>query len=112
MFLAYLIYFQFLECDGGFMKNYGVINEEGTEIHLWGFTNDMEKMIWLSDEEIEKIKEDRESADAPECKYFKSQPDNLGKLFWLSGNKIHVLLKFDMHLHISINCDFRSTWSW
>ena len=99
MFLAYLIHSQFLECDGGFMKNYGVINEEGTEIHIWGFTNDMEKMIWLSDEEIEKIKEDRESADAPECAYFKSQPENLGKLFWLSGNMMHIFKKCGRYLY-------------
>ena len=99
------------ECDT-FMKNYGVINEEGTEIHIWGFTNDMGVMKLLSDEELEKIKEDRESAEAPECAYFKSQPNNPGKLFWISGTIFLLYAVFigtERELHSFSHCGFRST---
>ena len=77
------------------MTSYGVLNEEGTEIRIWGFTNDMEVLKCLTDEEIEKIKEDRDPADAPECAYFKPQPNNPGKLFWISGIISYVNLKCD-----------------
>ena len=44
---------------------HGVVNEEGTEIATWGFSNSLETMKWLSDDEIQRIKEDRDPLDAP-----------------------------------------------
>ena len=81
----------FIECDGGWLKSLGVINEEGTQIHLWGFTNEMEIWNWQSDEDVQKIKEEREPADAPTCAYAKIQPDKPGKLIWLSGTGLYLL---------------------
>ena len=76
-----------IEIDNEFFKQYGVLNKEGTEINLIGVTNKMESLKWMSHEELEKIKEDRESADAPSISYFEPKPDQQGKLFWFSGNK-------------------------
>ena len=72
------------------MKSLGVINEDGTQIHLWGFTNEMEIWNWQSDEDIQKFKEEREPADAPKCAYAKIQPDKPGKLIWLSGTVVQT----------------------
>ena len=47
----------------------------------------MEITNWLNEEELKKIKDDRESSEAPSSKY-KVQPDNLGKLLWFSGKCI------------------------
>ena len=53
-------------------------------IHDLGLSNTIEIMNWLSKEEIEKLKDDREFAEVPSCSsYFK--PDKLGKLIWISG---------------------------
>ena len=71
--------------DTGFWEQKGVLNENGTQIHSIGFSNHMEIMKLLNDEEVEKLKEDREPADCPSIPYFKPQPENLGKLIWISG---------------------------
>ena len=48
------------------MGNYpGVVNEAGTEITVWGWTNSVEVIKWLSPEEVEKVKEEREHKDTP-----------------------------------------------
>ena len=48
------------------MGNYpGVMNEEGTEITIWGWTNTVEVMKWLSPEEVERVKREKEHKDTP-----------------------------------------------
>ena len=42
-----------------------VVNEGGTEITSWGFSNSVEVSRWLSPEMLEKIKRDRDSFDSP-----------------------------------------------
>ena len=76
--------------DTGFWEQKGVLNENGTQIHSIGFSNHMEIMKLLNDEEVEKLKEDREPADCPSIPYFKPQPENLGKLIWISGKQIQI----------------------
>ena len=44
---------------------HGVVNEEGTEITTWGFSNSVEIMKLLSSEEVERIREDRDPLDEP-----------------------------------------------
>ena len=78
-----------IEIDNEFFKQYGVLNKEGTEIKVIGVTKKVESLKWMSDEELEKIKEDREPADAPSISYFEPKPDQQGKLFWFSGKKLH-----------------------
>ena len=71
--------------DFGIFKSYGVLNETGTSIHFWGFSDKMEIIRWVDDEELQKIKDSRDPFDTPACPYVKPQPENLGKLIWLSG---------------------------
>ena len=55
-----------MELSMGNMGNYpGVVNEAGTEITFWGWTNSVEVVKWLSPEELEKVKEEREHKDTP-----------------------------------------------
>ena len=49
----------------GNVKMYGVVNESGTEITSWGFSNSLEVMRWLNQEEIDRLKEDRDDFNAP-----------------------------------------------
>ena len=45
-----------LEMDSLYMKSYGVLNEDGTQIHHMGFTKKMEVMKFLSEADLEKLK--------------------------------------------------------
>ena len=47
---------------------HGVVNEEGTEMTTWGFSNSVEVMKLLSSEEVERIREDRDPLDEPRLK--------------------------------------------
>ena len=62
----------------------GVISEDGKMIYSWGMWNDIEHIKWMSDEDLKKLADDREHKDFPSCPY-KIQPENQGKLVWLSG---------------------------
>ena len=53
-----------------------------------GASNTVEIMNWLSKEEINKLKNDREPVDAPNITKYKYKPNNSGKLLWFSG--MHV----------------------
>ena len=52
---------------------------------MFGFTKQVDTLECLSDEEMKKILEDREPADAPSCPYFEPNPDAPRKIIWLSG---------------------------
>ena len=47
------------------VKIYSIVNESGTEITSWGFSNSLEVSRWLSAEMLEKVKENRDDFDAP-----------------------------------------------
>ena len=81
------------------MKCYGVINENGEQIHFIGYWGKMVVLNWLDDESLKKIKEDRDLYDFPICDYFKPQPDNLGKLIWIAG------MQLLLHIKETINCN-------
>ena len=53
----------------------------------------MEITNWLTEGELQKIKDDRDPYEAPSSKY-KIQPDNLGKLLWFSGKTSIVLYSY------------------
>ena len=65
----------------------GIVNKDGTQIHLKSFTpGSIDVIDWLSETEKNKILEDREPANAPVLPtYIRVQPENQGKLFWFSG---------------------------
>ena len=62
----------------------GVISKDGKLIYSRGMWNDVEHLKWLSDEDFKKMADDRDPKDVPSCPY-KIQPENQGKLVWLSG---------------------------
>ena len=47
------------------IKTYGVINESGTEVTSWGFTNELEVMRWMSPKELQKLRDKRDDFNAP-----------------------------------------------
>ena len=49
---------------GDAMVNKGVLSAGGTEITSWGFSNSVE-LKWLSEEEVKRIREDRDHVDTP-----------------------------------------------
>ena len=75
------------------MTFYGVLNKEGTQMTAKGFLpNQLDVSNWVNQEELEKLKEDREPINAPSSPY-KPQPDNLGKILWFSGTRVIVISK-------------------
>ena len=48
-----------------FVNSKGIINEEGTKITLWGMANKLEEWVWLDEEMIKELKDDRDPYDAP-----------------------------------------------
>ena len=66
------------------MKSQGVLSEDGTKIYQWGMMNCLETLTWQSTEDMEKLAEDRDPLETPSSHY-KVQPENQGKLIWLSG---------------------------
>ena len=62
----------------------GVMSKDGKLIYSWGMWNDVEHLKWLSDEDLKRMADDRDPKDFPSCPY-KIQPENQGKLVWLSG---------------------------
>ena len=75
----------FIEIDLIKKKCYGVLNENGKQIHYIGYWGKMVVINWLDDESLKKIKEDRDPYESPICDYFKPHPDKLGKLIWIAG---------------------------
>ena len=72
--------------SGGIKKQEGVLSDNGKSIVLWrNFTNRLEEMHWITPEELEKLKNEREQVDAPLSPY-KIQPEYQGKFLWLSGH--------------------------
>ena len=52
----------------GPMKFSGVANEEGDRVTAWGFANTLDVIYWLSEEEVRKKRDERDSREAP--RYF------------------------------------------
>ena len=47
------------------MEFKGVLNEEGTKITVWGLSNKLDEWVWLDDDAIEELKNDRDEFEAP-----------------------------------------------
>ena len=67
-----------------------VLNDEGDKIYFYGFTKKVDIMEWISPEDMDKLVEDREPADAPTCSYFEPNPDLPRRIIWLSGKSNHI----------------------
>ena len=72
-------------CDwGGLWKPHLALSDDGKKLYLYGMTQCVDVIEWMSEEDIEKMRNDREPFQAPVCPY-KIQPENQGRLVWLSG---------------------------
>ena len=65
-------------------NSFGIMSEDGKTIYSHGMMGMVEAMKWQSDEDLKKLSDEREPYEAPSCPY-KIQPENQGKLVWLSG---------------------------
>ena len=72
------------EIDLGVIYYKGVLNAEKTMFWSWGFWNKLETIEWLSSEEFDNKRYQREYFMECFCPY-KIQPENKGKFIWLSG---------------------------
>ena len=68
----------------GMMITKGILSDDGKVIYSWGLWNSVENIKWMSEEDLKKLADDRDPMDTPSCPY-KIQPENQGKLVWLSG---------------------------
>ena len=51
------------------LKSQGVVSEDGTKIYSFGMWNCLETLTWQSEEDIQKLTEDRDPMEAPSCHY-------------------------------------------
>ena len=73
-----------VEVNAGMLTFKGVLSQDGTKIYAFGMMNHVEIWSLLTPEALEKLKESREHVENMSCQY-KIQPENQGKLVWLSG---------------------------
>jgi len=71
----------------GILKYSGVVCEDGKKIYMFGRLNCVETMKWQSEEDMSLFSENRDPINEPSCPY-KIQPENQGKLVWLSGKYV------------------------
>ena len=95
---------------------FGIIDENGTQIHAVTHLNypthkPFLVLEWYSDEKLEILKNERDSAAAPDCPYLKSQPDKPGKLIWISGppgagksTTAQLMGRNHGHVYYSVDC--------
>ena len=74
-----------LEFFMGFMVQYGVLDDDGKTIRLCNHLNEIDTLRWCSPEKKEELLEERVHEDAIIPPGFTPQPDNQGKILFLSG---------------------------
>ena len=63
----------------------GVVSNEGKRITIWDEkANELDHYDWMSEQEYTVFKDSGDAWDAP-ASYYKTQPDNKGKLIWITG---------------------------
>ena len=70
---------------GGAITMYGVLNEDGKSITKFSMLNELDEMLWLSPEKQKELLDDRQHEDTILPPNGKVQPENQGKILWLSG---------------------------
>ena len=61
-----------------------VLSQDGKTFFALGIWNDVRCYKWQSERGLKKLMDERDPAHEPSCHY-KIQPENQGKLVWLSG---------------------------
>ena len=80
-----------LEMDLKFTKPYAILDANGTRMYASGGKNKVSIFKCLTDEEFERVKEERDPFSAPPNPYVVPKPGQVGKIIWISGNYIsHV----------------------
>ena len=70
---------------GGKWRSEGVISDDGKTITIWSsMSNQLDVFEWISEEEYTEIRNSGDPYDAP-TSHYKVQPDNVGKLLWITG---------------------------
>ena len=67
-----------------------MVSDDGKTVFCWGKLNEVDIFKWQSEQDLKSLTEDREPVEAPLCPY-KIQPENQGKLVWLSGKDSKAL---------------------
>ena len=62
----------------------GIVSDDGKKITFWSMTNELSSFEWLSEEDYAALKDCGDPADAP-TNHYKIQPENVGRLLWISG---------------------------
>lgn len=71
---------------GGQMKSQMVLSDDKKSMTMWSFfkKDSVDKLYWLSEEEVKQLQDSGDPIDCIPSPY-KLQPENQGKLIWLSG---------------------------
>ena len=69
---------------GGMWKPHLIVSDDGKSLAHFGMTNSVDFFEWMSDEEYTALIDSGDPVDAYPHPY-KVQPENQGKLLWLSG---------------------------
>merc|ERR1712212_626866 len=69
---------------GGKWNPKAVLSEDGTKLFHFGVANKLDVFTWMSEKDVEEFLKTGDAHDAMSHQY-KEQPENQGKLIWLSG---------------------------
>ena len=73
-----------MKCENGFFTSQGVLCEDGSKIVVFGMMGSVETIEYLDEDKAKALSESRE--DMNTCSHpYKTQPENQGKLIWISG---------------------------
>ena len=70
---------------GGKIKIYGVLNEDGQGATVCSMMGNMDEIIYLTPEVLKEIQVAREHDDHCTALNYKIQPENQGKILWMTG---------------------------
>ena len=70
---------------GGKIKMYGVLNEDGQGATVCSMMGNMDEIIFLTPEVLKEIQVAREHDDHCTALNYKIQPENQGKILWMTG---------------------------
>ena len=69
---------------GGKINCKAALSDDGTKLYLYGITHELSVFEWMSVKDVEEYKKSGDPIDAIPHPY-KEQPNNQGKLLWISG---------------------------